>query len=141
MDDPAVGTLSDMLAFPWGLRSPPLSARMEWLPRRWLGVELEAGALAPMLRDRFGFEPGVRVHPVPELAFSAGAGLVARWVAPSSESPQAISSVRQAARTTPIRNPRFMAKDSRSGSLVKRFESPVKQSVVNPRAARSSAPH
>jgi hypothetical protein len=61
----------------WWAAGP--SARLEWLPWRWAGLELEAGLVIPGRHDRFVFQPGpVLVHQVPDVGASVGLGAVLR---------------------------------------------------------------
>jgi len=61
----------------WWAAGP--SARLEWLPWRWAGLELEAGLVIPGRHDRFVFQPGpIPVHRVPDVGASVGLGAVLR---------------------------------------------------------------
>ena len=62
---------------PW--LSAEATARLVWAPVRALVVELEAGALAPILRESFFFEPGVPVYEAPSVAFVGRAGAGVRF--------------------------------------------------------------
>jgi hypothetical protein len=62
----------------WWAAGP--SARLECLPWRWAGLELEAGLVFPGRHDSFVFQPGpVLVHRVPDLGTSVGLGAVLRF--------------------------------------------------------------
>jgi hypothetical protein len=54
-------------------------ARFVWEPVPALGVELEAGALAPLYRDSFYFKPNIPVYQAPQVAFLGRAGLCVRF--------------------------------------------------------------
>jgi hypothetical protein len=62
---------------PWAALT--FGARLAWEPVRWLAIELEAGAVAPLYRESFYFQPSVTVYEAPTLAFLSRLGLGVRF--------------------------------------------------------------
>jgi hypothetical protein len=62
---------------PW--LSAGLDARATARLWRWLFAELEAGAAAPWIKDRWVFADGTELHTAPPVAVWAGAGLACRF--------------------------------------------------------------
>jgi hypothetical protein len=54
-------------------------ARFTWMPARWVAFELEAGALVPLLRETFYFEPEIVVYRAPPVGFLGRAGLAVHF--------------------------------------------------------------
>jgi hypothetical protein len=62
---------------PW--LSAEAVGRLVWGPVRFLAVEIEGGALAPILRESFFFEPGFPIYEAPAVAFVGRGGAVVRF--------------------------------------------------------------
>jgi hypothetical protein len=63
---------------PWFAAS--LHGRLVWAPVRTLAIDLEAGLLAPLLREDFFFEPTrLDVYRAPSLAFVGRLGAAYRF--------------------------------------------------------------
>jgi hypothetical protein len=61
----------------WWAAGPSL--RLDWMPWRWAGIELEGGLVLPSRHDRFVFQPGAyQVHRVPDVGTNVGLGAVVR---------------------------------------------------------------
>jgi hypothetical protein len=62
---------------PWLAASAHL--RLVWAPVRALAVELEGGAVAPLSRESFFFEPAIPVYEAPAVAAFGRAGMAVRF--------------------------------------------------------------
>jgi hypothetical protein len=50
-----------------------------WEPIRWLALEIEGGAAAPLLREAFFFEGGIQVYEPPSVAAIGRFGAAVRF--------------------------------------------------------------